>query len=144
MRTRTRPNRRSLLGLAALVGLVWLGSTALRTWEQGRSAEAVRQHSEFIDVTLYTTSHCPYCAKARNWLQQHQVRWRECPIETDATCAQAYAAQGSPGVPLLQVGRHWQLGFQPTALADALRAQAPEATPRSQLDKPSGASAPRP
>lgn len=139
-----KPDWRSLLGLAALAGLVWLGSEALSDWQQGRAAEAIRQHSQRVQITLYTTADCPYCARARSWLQSHQVRWKECPVESDLACGRAYAAQGSPGVPLLQVGRHWQLGFQPTALAEALRAQAPRDPAAPQPERPSGANAPRP
>lgn len=155
-----RPTLRSLLGLVALVGVVWGAAQGLARWQDARAAATIREHSQRVDITLYTTSSCPYCAKAIAWLRQHEVRWRECNIETDATCQRTHAAQGAPGVPLVRAGTRWHLGFDATWLAEALAAQdgpvaAPSASnhPKSealpsaapaQPASPSGASSPRP
>jgi|SRR3989344_511406 glutaredoxin len=129
-----RPTLRSLLGLVAMVALVWGAAQVLGRWQDARAAAAIRAHSQHVDITLYTTSTCPYCAKATAWLKQHEVRWRECNVETDASCQRTYAEQGSPGVPLVRAGERWNLGFHVPWLAEALAAQS----------SPSGASSPRP
>lgn len=155
-----RPTLRSLLGLLALVALVWGCAQSLGQWRDARAAAAVREHSLRVDITLYTTSTCPYCAKAMAWLKQHKVRWQECNVETDANCKRTYEQQGSPGVPLLRAGERWHLGFHAPWLAEALAAQdapspppsdlrrkaseAPSAAALVQSDSPSGASSPRP
>ena len=127
-----RPTLRSLLGLAALVAVVWGGAEGLGRWQDARAAEAIRDRSQRVGITLYTTSSCPYCARAASWLNRHGVRWQECNVETDAACLRAYSEQGSPGVPLVRAGERWHLGFQAPWLAEALAAQ----------DVPSGASSP--
>ena len=139
----SRPSARSLLGLAALLAVVWGASEGLDRWRNARAASAIREHSQHVELTLYTTSSCPYCAKARAWLDRHGARWRECNVETDARCQQDYAAQGSPGVPLVRAGQRWHLGFHAPWLAEALAGQA-QSQPTSQAVKPSGASSPRP
>ncbi len=137
-----RPTMRSLLGLAALVAVFWGGAQGLNSWQATRSASAVREHSQRVDITLYTTSTCPYCAKAIAWLNQHGVRWRECNVETDSACQRAYAEQGAPGVPLVRAGDRWHLGFHAPWLAEALAAQDKGDPPQSL--KPSRESSPRP
>ena len=137
-----RPTMRSLLGLAALVAVFWGGAQGLNSWQATRSALAVREHSQRVDITLYTTSTCPYCAKAIAWLNQHGVRWRECNVETDSACQRAYAEQGAPGVPLVRAGDRWHLGFHAPWLAEALAAQDPGVQPASL--KPNRESSPRP
>ncbi len=137
-----RPTMRSLLGLAALVAVFWGGAQGLNSWQATRSASAVREHSQRVDITLYTTSTCPYCAKAIAWLNQHGVRWQECNVETDSACQRAYAEQGAPGVPLVRAGDRWHLGFHAPWLAEALAAQDPGVQPASL--KPNRESSPRP
>ncbi len=142
-----RPALRSWLGLIVLVALVWGASQGLSRWQDSRAASAIREHSQRVDITLYTTSTCPYCAQAMAWLKRHEVRWRECNVETDPACARTYAEQGSPGVPLVQAGERWHLGFHAPWLAEALAQQdnkAPRAITPSQPASPSGASSPRP
>lgn len=148
----TRPTFRSLLGLAALVGLVWGGSHLLGRWQEARDASTIREISQRVSVTLYTTSTCPYCARAGAWLNRQNVRWRECNVETDASCAREYAQQGSPGVPLVRAGERWHLGFSAPWLAEALASQdavvgrgnAAVGVSAPQSSNPSGASSPRP
>lgn len=142
-----RPTLRSWLGLTALVALVWGGTEGLGRWQDARAAAAIREHSQRVDITLYTTSSCPYCAQAKAWLKRHEVRWRECNVETDSACARTYAEQGSPGVPLVRAGERWHLGFQAPWLAEALAAQGSKVPPvltPFQASSPSGASSPRP
>lgn len=141
------PSLRSLAGLAAVVLGAWAISQAVSWWQDARAAQAVREGSQRGDITLYTTSTCPYCARAAAWLNKHGVRWRECNIETDTTCLRTYEAQGAPGVPLVQVNGQWDLGFNANWVAEALRTPAagtPRGTPPPQADRPSGASSPRP
>lgn len=104
-----------------MVVVVAGGSQALHWWQAESAARTVQRFAKTGDITLYTTSTCPYCAKARRWLDDHHVPWRECKIEQDPTCQQTFAAQGAPGVPLMSVKGQWHLGFDAIWLSQALQ-----------------------
>ncbi|AOX99687.1 glutaredoxin family protein [Jeongeupia sp. USM3] len=55
------------------------------------------------EVTMYTTTHCPYCAAAKGWLKQYGFSFDECDAEASAECAQQLQALGGEGVPFLMV-----------------------------------------
>ncbi len=120
----TKPARPSWWSLALTIVVVAGASQALHWWQAQSAARTVQQLAKAGDVTLYTTSTCHYCAKARQWLENHQIPWRECNIEQDRTCQQAFAAQGAPGVPLMNVKGQWHLGFDAVWLGQALQAEA--------------------
>ena len=113
----------------------WLsGFPRMQKWVGEKAVKALAEPGQ---ITMYTTLTCPYCAQAKVWLNGHGVPWRECNIDRDAACRATYESQGGPGVPLLNVNGHWQLGFDPQWLAKAL--QAPPRQPR-----PSNDGSPRP
>jgi len=112
-------------------------SQAWQWWRDEQAARLIQRHATPADITLYTTSTCPYCAKARAWLREHGIAWRECNVEQDADCMARYTAQGAPGVPLVHAKGQWHLGFDPAWLGQVLemasasqRAQAASSSPR--------------
>src|SRR5690606_26044253 len=98
---------------------------AHQTWRQAGQGETLRSLAQAGDVVLYTTSSCPYCRRARLWLNEHQVSWRECNVELSAACMATYQGQGAPGVPLVSVRGHWQLGFRAEDLIRVLQTTQP-------------------
>jgi glutaredoxin len=133
----TPSSRPSLWGLALVLVLVAGGMQAWTWWRQERQADAVKAAAQAGQITMYTTNTCPYCAKARVWLNGHDIPWQECNIDQKASCRTTFEAQGSPGVPLLNVKGHWHLGFDPQWLARALQTE-------GRQPKPSDAGSPRP
>lgn len=123
------PPRSSLWGLAVVLLLVFGGMQAWTWWRHERQCEAVKALAQPDQITMYTTTTCPYCAKAKVWLNGHGVPWRECNIDLDASCRATFEAQGAPGVPLLQVKGHWQLGFDPLWLTRALQTEPLQPSP---------------
>lgn len=117
-----RPSRRSWLMLAIMVSVIWGGSQAVGWWRQERAAQAVQAHARAGDIVMFTTDTCPYCERARQWLQAHSVPWQECNVERHAPCALLYQSRGSPGVPLMRVKGQWSLGFDPVWVGEALQA----------------------
>lgn len=64
------------------------------------------------DVVMYTTTHCPYCAQAKDWMNRYGFAFTECNAETDGGCARELQATGSLGVPTLRVrGQVMKNGF---------------------------------
>ena len=122
------PPARTLWSLVGVVGLVWALSQGLQWWQTQRQAAGVakvlQQHRVVAqDVVMYTTSTCPYCAQARQWLQANHVPFVECNIERSVSCSSEFERQGAPGVPLMQVRSQWRIGFDPEWLVLALQTQ---------------------
>lgn len=128
---------RPVLGLALVLVLVLGLMQGWQWWQQEQAANAVKALAKPGHITMYTTDTCPYCAKARVWLAGHEIPFRECNVDRDPSCRAEFDAQGAPGVPLMHVQGHWQLGFDAQWLTLAL--QKPARQPR-----PSSAGSPRP
>jgi len=74
-----------------------------------------------LDITLYSTSWCGYCKRARAWFQAEGIPFVEKDIEKDPEGAKEYRAKanGYTGVPLIDVNGTAIRGFdkrQVTAL----------------------------
>jgi glutaredoxin len=125
--------------LVAIVLVVLGTSQGWNWWNDERAANVIQQHIRAGDITLYTTSSCPYCAKARDWMRRHDIAWRECNVETDTSCMATYEAQGAPGVPLVQAAGRWHLGFDAAWLGQVLAERTAAVQP-----SPTRSSSPRP
>lgn len=137
-----RNRRGSLVSLALIVALVWGGTEALAWWRDKQAVDQIKAHLQDQRITMYSTESCFYCAKARAWLRQHDIPWDECDVERDAGCRATFAAHGAPGTPMMRVGAHWNLGFDPVWLAQALKT-AEQPVPPAQSN-PSADTSPRP
>jgi glutaredoxin len=72
-------------------------------------------------VELYTTSWCPYCAKARDYFRQRGISFKEYDIEKDKSAARRKIRLGSrKGVPFAVVNGEKIHGFAPVAYEKAL------------------------
>lgn len=86
-------------------------------------------------VTIYGTSWCHFCKLARRWLTARHVPFVDKDIEADPKAAAELRAKLKAagirfgGVPVLDVRGHLIEGFDPKALAEALRETRPKATP---------------
>jgi glutaredoxin len=120
--TAARPpvSRRGLLGLVVTVAVVWGLSQGWAHWQGSALANSIKGLAKEGNVVMYTTSSCPYCAKARDWLATHGIAYRDCNVDVEAQCQADYVAKGQPGVPLMRVNDRWQLGFDPQWVALAL------------------------
>ncbi|TAK79148.1 MAG: glutaredoxin family protein [Aquabacterium sp.] len=116
-------SRRDGLVLAAIAVLA-LGLPPLLREYSARSEDALGPRIAAAalagDIVMFTTTDCPYCAQARDWLRRHRVAHAECPTDTRADCAERFAALGGRGVPTLQVRGQVQMGFSAARVAAAL------------------------
>nr|WP_245804306.1 glutaredoxin family protein [Andreprevotia lacus] len=75
-------------------------------------------------VTLYTTTWCGYCRKARAYLNEHKIPFQDINIETPTGAQQMLAVSSDgKGVPLLVWKNSRKRGFS-TQTYDALFAKA--------------------
>lgn len=86
--------------------------------------ESVKEKRPYADiqVILYMTSWCPYCAKARNFLRSLDVHLIEYNIERDKNKREEMLGKGggSTGVPLIDVEGTTIRGYNPDALKSAI------------------------
>lgn len=131
--------RGSWRSLAVILLLVIGGNQAWAWWRDQHAADLVKRYASAGSITMYSTTTCPYCAKARAWLDQHAIPWQECHIDTTPACQRTFEARGAPGTPLMLVNGHWRLGFDAAWVAQAL--QAPNPSPQA---RPNSDTSPRP
>jgi len=64
-------------------------------------------------VTMYSTSWCGYCHKARAHFRANNIQFRELDIEKNSRANREYHKLGGKGVPLIVVGTQLLSGFSP-------------------------------
>jgi glutaredoxin 3 len=88
-------------------------------------------------VTVYTTSTCPWCTRAKDYLRQKGVPFQERNIEYDRAAAQEVAQRsGQMGVPVIIAGNDVIVGFDRPRLDALARRLAPPAPPPSDAPPP--------
>lgn len=62
-------------------------------------------------VTLYSTTWCGYCRKARDFFRANNIPFKEYDVETSRKGKADYARFGANGVPVILVGNQRLQGF---------------------------------
>lgn len=63
-------------------------------------------------VILFSTSTCSWCRRAKRYLKESRVRFKEINIERDPEAARDLARKtGQTGVPVIKIGSKWIVGF---------------------------------
>jgi len=87
-------------------------------------SEGIREKRSYgnINVVMYMTSWCPYCAKAREYIQSLNVNLTEYDVEKDKSKREEMLRQsgGSRGVPLIDVEGIIIKGYSPGAIKEAV------------------------
>jgi glutaredoxin len=87
-------------------------------------SEGIREKRSYgnINVVMYMTSWCPYCAKAREYIQSLSVNLTEYDVEKDKSKREQMLRQsgGSRGVPLIDVEGIIIKGYSPGAIKEAV------------------------
>jgi len=78
---------------------------------------------EGLQITMYSTSWCGYCRKARSWFKDNGFAFVEKDIEKNSEAAREYkaASGGYGGVPLIVVNGKSFRGFDQRALLSRIR-----------------------
>ncbi|MBO0994373.1 glutaredoxin family protein [Bacillus sp. SD088] len=65
-------------------------------------------------ITVYTTSTCPYCDMMKNFLKENELPFKEVNVQQDPDAANRLVqATGQMGVPQTEIEGQWVLGFDP-------------------------------
>ena len=74
-----------------------------------------------VDVIMYGTAWCGYCAKTRTLLEDLDVTYFEYDIESSKEGYQQYIDLGGRGVPVLQIGGEVIKGYNPSRIKRLVR-----------------------
>ena len=73
------------------------------------------------NVKIYSTPTCPYCIKAKKFLEQNGVEYEEMDVASDKQAAEdAVKKSGQMGVPILDIEGEIIVGFDQNAISSAL------------------------
>lgn len=112
-----------LTTLLLLLGPAVFGQATPASAQTTQPAPSQQQLSQ-PKVELYTTSWCPYCRKAKAYLQQHGISYRDYDVEKDPAAARRQQQLGGGnGVPFAIINGKKISGFSPGAYAAALGLQ---------------------
>ncbi|MEM7813542.1 MAG: Uxx-star family glutaredoxin-like (seleno)protein [Candidatus Aenigmatarchaeota archaeon] len=73
------------------------------------------------EIKVYTTTYCPYCTLAKDWLKKHGMKFTEVNVENDEAAAKEMVKKsGQRGVPVIEIDGKIVVGFDKVALAKIL------------------------
>ena len=75
-------------------------------------------------ITMFSTTWCPHCKRAKSYFAQKGVSFREVDIEASDSGRREFEQYGGKGVPLIIVGERRMRGFDAGAM-DRILAAAP-------------------
>ncbi|NBI06259.1 glutaredoxin family protein [Senegalia massiliensis] len=72
------------------------------------------------NVTVYTSSTCPHCTSAKEYLNEKGVDFTEKNVTTDSTARKELIQKGYMGVPVIIVDGEEMVGFDKNRLEELL------------------------
>ncbi|TRM11480.1 glutaredoxin family protein [Lentibacillus cibarius] len=73
------------------------------------------------NITVYTTSTCPYCVMTKNFLAQNNISYKEVNVEKNPDMMQYIVSKtGQMGVPQTEINGSWVIGFDPDSIKEYL------------------------
>lgn len=76
-------------------------------------------------ITMFSTSWCPHCMRAKAYFQEKGVAFREVDIEASVEGRREFAEYGGKGVPLIIVGERRMRGFDAQSMDRLLASRNP-------------------
>lgn len=74
------------------------------------------------NVTVYTTTTCPYCILVKRFLSEQNIPFTEINLDFHPEYMQkVVSATGQYGVPQTEIDGKWIVGYNPTAIMQALQ-----------------------
>ncbi|MTI48834.1 glutaredoxin domain-containing protein [Sporosalibacterium faouarense] len=71
-------------------------------------------------ITVYTSSTCPHCVSAKNYLNEKGVDFEEKNVQTDSNARKELMQMGHMGVPVIVVDGEEIVGFNKARLEELL------------------------
>ncbi len=118
---------RRLFPLAVVVAVVYGGVHLLQAGDAAEQGQVLRSQARSGDILMLASTTCIYCDRARSWMSEQRVPFKECMIETDSACLAEFQARGGRGTPTFVVRGRTVVGFDPAQLAEVLSSPRPPA-----------------
>lgn len=72
-------------------------------------------------ITVYSTPTCPWCTKAKQYLEGKKVAFEVINVAQDREAAKDVAAKtGQMGVPVIRIGERYIVGYDTAAIDEEL------------------------
>lgn len=101
--------RLRITGFALLIAVSALtacsNSTANTTSYSTEDIQILASRVKAKEVTIYSTSDCLYCNQAKSWLNENNIAFTDCDVETSQQCEKKYKYYKADGVPFIVVKR---------------------------------------
>ncbi|MEZ5462731.1 glutaredoxin family protein [Dokdonella sp.] len=104
----------------ALLSLIVICAGAFSALTCSSEALASEAAKPDLDIVMYSTRTCGYCAQARDWFENQNLTWEERDIETSEVARAEWQAQGGRGTPLILINGRRFSGFSPEQLSEEL------------------------
>ena len=73
------------------------------------------------EVTVYTTSTCPWCTRLKDFLQEEGIEYKEVNVGEDpAGARQMVEITGQRSVPVTTIGEQIIIGYDPDGIREVL------------------------
>jgi glutaredoxin 3 len=74
------------------------------------------------EVKVFSTPTCPYCVKAKDWLKENNVEFKDINVAEDAQARQEMVDKsGQMGVPVIMIDEEIIVGYDVSAMKKALK-----------------------
>jgi glutaredoxin-like YruB-family protein len=74
-----------------------------------------------LKVRIYSTPTCPWCAKTKEFLKEHGIKFENIDVSKDQSAAQEMVKKsGQMGVPVTEIDGQIIVGFDENAIKKAL------------------------
>ncbi len=75
-----------------------------------------------MQVVVYSTDHCPWCVKAKEYLDSQKVAYESVNVSQDRdAAAEIVQKTRQRGVPVIKIGERYIVGFDQSGIDSALR-----------------------
>ena len=117
-----------LLFFGLLLPASYSNATDVRDDRQAPPTPPVAQAPSYPKIVLYSTSWCPHCREAREYLTARNIPFIELDVETDEEALDTLITKyGTKRVPLIVIGDDDAVveGFTPMSFEKALHSRTP-------------------
>lgn len=114
------PNKNFILFVTVLVSLL---ATAV-SFDVSMLKSAYAESNQQPKVILYATTWCPYCEKARQLFQKHNIPYTEFDIEKSSEGKAQYELLGISGVPITVINGKVIQGFDVEGILNTYKSAA--------------------